>query len=257
MHWNSRIAYSDRPNHQCARVGLIIVATLLTTNVGWAQSNGGNQALTQPPGRETAEIRQRIDEAKKELESGRSISDLLTAETYMAVRAYPRFRELIRDHAATGGTRLVPDSEPGDAFHVAGTVLDREGQPIANALIYLYHTSAKGWYSDKAAHIGGSGGDPSHARLFAYLKSDAKGRYEIFTIRPEGYPETDLPAHIHVHIREPGGDSDAVVTEIMFEDDPRLTPEWRKQAIEAGFVICPVKRDSDGMQHVEADLRLR
>src|SRR6185436_19920793 len=156
-----------------------------------------------------------------------------------------------------GTVTLVPSSEPGQRLHVRGTVSDAAGRPLPGALLYVYHTSAKGWYSDKAAHISGSSGDTRSARLFAYLRTDAAGRYEIHTIRPAGYPASDLPAHIHVQIETAGDPPRTRVTEIQFDDDPRLTPLWRERSRQEGFVIVSVKREAGGAQSVVADFQLR
>lgn len=152
---------------------------------------------------------------------------------------------------------MVPDSEPGNRLLVEGTVSDSDGKPVQQAVIYLYHTSAKGWYSDKAAHISGNSGDYRHARLFTYLKTDEQGRYAFNTIRPASYPQTDLPQHIHLDITRPGDKEPVLHTEIQFEDDPHLTPAKRAQSQQHGCVVAkPVKQD-DGSFKVKADFQLR
>ena len=72
--------------------------------------------------------------------------------------------------------------------------------PAKDALVYVYQTSAKGWYSARAPHLSGNGGDQGHARLFGYVVADERGRFEVRTIHPQGYPGTELPAHIHVEV---------------------------------------------------------
>jgi hypothetical protein len=213
--------------------------------------------FTPPPGEETPEVRGLIDQGRAALKSGRTVTELLTDGTFMPARPWPRFRALVRAQAPTGAVTLVPASEPGDLLHVRGTIRDADGQPMKGALLYVYHTSAKGWYSDKAAHIAGNSGDVKHARLFAYLKTDAAGRYEFRTIRPGGYPATDLPAHIHVHIEAAGGRPRSYGTEIRFDDDPRLTREWRERSRREGYLICPVKREGDTVRRVVADFQFR
>jgi hypothetical protein len=198
-----------------------------------------------------------IDRARAALQAGRTATEVLTDGTFMPARAWPRFREAIRQFAPVGAVTLVPASEPGDLLRVRGSVRDAGGRPVMGAVLYVYHTSAKGWYSDKAAHVGGVAGDVKHARLFAYLKTDAEGRYEFRTIRPAGYPATDLPAHIHVHVDLPGDRPRSSVTEIRFDDDPRLTPAWRQRSRQEGCLICPVTGSADAVQQVVADFQLR
>jgi hypothetical protein len=210
-----------------------------------------------PPGEETPEIRRLIDRAQAALAGGRTVSELLADESFMPAHAYPRFRGLIRQKAPTGTVTLASPSEPGQRMRVRGTVRGADGRPLPRALLYAYQTSAKGWYSDKAPHISGNSGDFLHARLFAYLRTDAAGRYELHTIRPAGYPGTDLPAHIHVEVEAAGDPSQTYATEIRFDDDPRLTPRWRERSRQEGALIVPVEREAGGAQSVVADFQVR
>jgi protocatechuate 3,4-dioxygenase beta subunit len=100
-------------------------------------------------------------------------------------------------------------------------------------------------------------GDRKHSRLFGYLKTDNKGRFELRTIRPAGYPNTDLPAHIHVEISESNDASGTLVTELQFDDDPRLTAEWRKRSRLEGFQIGKVTKNAEGVGRVQAEFKMR
>ena len=229
---------------------------------GWcvtvcAQPESGAR-FTPAPGEETPEIRKLIDRAQAALAADRTVSEVLTDTSFMPAHAYPRFRSLIRQKAPTGTVKLAPASEPGQRLRVQGTVSSPDGRPVPGALLYVYHTSAKGWYSDKAAHITGGSGDDGHARLFAYLRTDAAGRYELYTIRPAGYPESSSPAHIHVEIEAAGDPPRRRVTEICFDDDPRVTPRWRAWSRQEDIcLIVPVQREPGGAQSVVADFQLR
>jgi protocatechuate 3,4-dioxygenase beta subunit len=223
--------------------------------IGQAVDDPAAVRFTPPPGEETAEVKALIDRAMAAVAGGRPAGDLLSDPDFLPAHPWPRFRRLIREHAAEGSVVLVTRAEPGNPLVVRGTVRSRDGRPMRGALVYVYHTSARGWYSDRAAHIAGQAGDTRHARLFAYLWSGTDGRYEFRTIRPAGYPGTDLPAHIHVEIQGPDGRGP--VTEIRFDDDPRLTPVMRQRSREEGFLICPVTRRADGAQEVTADFHFR
>lgn len=212
--------------------------------------------FTLPPGEETPEIRGLINRAEKALQSGRTVSEILADATYMPAHPWPRFRSAIRQHAKIGPLTLVSVSEPGEPLHVRGVVKDGQGKPLPGALLYVYQTSAKGWYAGAAAHVSGNSGDQRHARLFGYLKTDAAGRYEVRTIRPAGYPDSNLPAHIHVEIRSENPPRSRV-TEICFDDDPRQTPEWRERTRREGFLICKVERGAKGLQSLVADFQMR
>ena len=154
--------------------------------------------VTPPPGEETAAIKSLIDRAQTTLAGGAATGLLLSDPSYMTAHEWPRFRSLIRQYARTNQTVIVTPQEPGDSLIVTGTLTNKQGAPVKDALIYFYQTSAKGWYSDKAPHVSGNSGDERHARLFGYLRTNQNGEYEFRTIRPAGYPRSDLPAHIHV-----------------------------------------------------------
>jgi protocatechuate 3,4-dioxygenase beta subunit len=213
--------------------------------------------FTDPAAIETTEIGRMIDQAKVLLQSGKSTTDILTDAAFLPAHEWPRFRQLIHDSTQSSPLTIVTSTEPGLRLLVYGRVADESGQPVIGATLYVYHTSAKGWYSDRAAHISANQGDRKHARLFGYLKTDGDGRFELHTIRPAGYPDSDLPAHIHVEIEPAGAGLRSLVTEIQFDDDPRLTPEWRRRSKQEGFVIAKVEKDSASAQHVIAELILR
>jgi len=212
--------------------------------------------LTPPPGAETAEIKSLIDRAQASLEAeNASTGAVLSDASYLPAHEWPRFRALIRRHAQPSTTVIVTPQEPGEPLVVNGLVRDRQGAPVSGALVYFYQTSARGWYSDKAPHISGNSGDQKHARLFGYVKTNNAGAFEFHTVRPAGYPRSTLPEHIHVEISGP--ESGALVSEIQFADDPRLTAEQRVASANQGFQICRPTRDAGGVQHVSAEFRLR
>lgn len=213
--------------------------------------------FTPPPGEETAAIAALIDRAKADLEAGRATTnDLLASPSWMPAHPWPRFRALIRRFARESRAVLVTPEEGGDRLRVTGTVRDSDGKPLAGALLYVYQTGAKGWYSDLSPHISGNGGDEQHARLFGYLRTGTDGRYELQTIRPAGYPHSDLPQHIHVEGFHPKG-TRTFVTELRFDDDPRLTPAQRETSRREGFQIRRPTLVASRSWTVEADFQFR
>lgn len=187
-------------------------------------------------------LAQNTNEVLKKLENdlaGKqiSISNILSNEKYMYLHAQKIFRELIKRYAGTGNIKIVTDNEPGKRINVICTVTDKEWRPFAGALVYIYQTSAKGWYSDTAAHILVNEGDMHHARLFGYTVTDDEGKIEIETIQPSGYPNSELPAHIHISMWKNGNFVQGVPGELLFEDDKRLPEERKQLAIREGFII--------------------
>src|SRR5688572_16438229 len=166
-----------------------IVVVVFTLACQSTQPEHGPQ-FTDPPGDETAHIRALIDRAAATLDGGKDVDAILTDPAFMAAHEYPRVRELIRARATKPGATIGTPDEPGGKLVVTGTIRDARGAPLRGATVYAYQTSAKGWYSARAAHIRANAGDMRHARLFAYLRTDDDGRYELRTIRPAGYPRT-------------------------------------------------------------------
>ena len=232
-----------------------------TTAFAISQTSAANEPrFTPPPGVETPEVKKLIDkaEASSSLRSGSTTtSSLLSSPEYMPAHEWPRFRQLIRTHATANQLTVVTAQEPGDPLVVTGTIRDKQGAPLKGALIYIYQTSGKGWYSDKAPHFSGNSGDQKHARLFGYLNTNQNGQYELRTIRPASYPNSNLPAHIHIEIAVPGDEPHTFISEILFADDPRLTSDVRERSLREGLVIFPVTRAANGEWLVQADFQTR
>ena len=150
--------------------------------------------------------------------------------------------------------RIAPPGEPGEPLTLAGHVLAADGSPRAGIIVYAYHTDAHGLYPPIPGAPDGAAN--RHGRLRGWAVSDAEGRYRFDTIRPASYPTRDVPAHIHMHVLEPGC-STYYIDDVMFTDDPLLTPAQRR--MHAGGrggngIIAPV-RTAEGWQ-VERDIRL-
>jgi protocatechuate 3,4-dioxygenase beta subunit len=165
-----------------------------------------------------------------------TVNQLLADAEYMQLHVYTVFREMIKQHADTGKLVLVGKNEPGKKITVKGKLQTRRGKPISNALVYVYQTCDKGWYSDTAAHVLQGEGDMGHARLFGYLKTSASGEFEFETIQPRGYPNSNLPAHIHIAAWKEEQRIN-IAGELLFDDDPRLTSERRKDAANDGYLV--------------------
>jgi protocatechuate 3,4-dioxygenase beta subunit len=198
-----------------------------------------------------------MEQIEAALRSGKTMTDLLTDPALLPAHEWPQFRELIRRAGTSWQATIVTAQEPGVPMLVSGRVVDKEGQPVKRAMVYAYQTSAKGWYSERAPHFAGQEGDRRHARLFGYLTTDNTGRFEIKTIRPGGYSDADLPAHIHIEVGRGEERSTELTTEIQFDDDPRLTTAWRTRSRQEGFVIAKVNQGADNVQRVQVEIKLR
>jgi len=95
-----------------------------------------------------------IKEAEEKLKINKaSISQILTDKKYDAVHPETSFRELIKKYCKSEAISIASDTIPGKKIKVFGTVKNAEGKPIADALVYLYHTDARGWYAADAPHV--------------------------------------------------------------------------------------------------------
>ena len=105
----------------------------------------------------------------------------------------------------------------------------RRGQPIRGASLYAYQTDAEGYYGVKPAS------DSNNPRLKVFLRTDADGRWSFTTIRPGSYPSSRAPGHIHFEVAADG--MAPRFFEIVFEGDPFVTAEMRKN--------CSILRTAD------------
>ncbi|MBL1376241.1 catechol 1,2-dioxygenase [Zobellella iuensis] len=112
-----------------------------------------------------------------------------------------------------GFARMDDGSQAGETMILTGQVTDQHGQPLADAIVDLWHADLKGAYSYF---------DPSQSEynLRRRIKTDAQGRYSAQSIIPSGYgcpPEGATqallnqlgrhgrrPAHIHFFVSKPG-----------------------------------------------------
>jgi len=247
----TEIVFEDDPvltpesRAQAVRSNYLISA--VTRDAKGVQRASSDVLMTRVPEPRLAEIRRAIADGKT---TGPAA---LVDPRYEDMHGDPRFRELMREHAPVGAVALAFPGEPGTPLEATVTVTDASGAPIANAMVYAYHTDARGWYAKDRPHC--FDGDVKHARLFGWVKTGADGKFALKTIRPAGYPKSTLPAHVHVHVEADG--KSTLVTEMLFEDDPRLAPpDVRAEAAKEGCVIARPAVGADGVQRASYDLRL-
>ncbi len=218
-------------------------------------TTGGEPHFVEPPREIPAALRRRVEEWSAALAAGTtSANEILADPSANELRPYPLFRETIARHPAVGRAVLVPRDEPGTPLSVTLRIVRADGAPYSAARVYAYQTSTKGWYAAEAPHVSGNSGDTRFARLFTHGLADEEGRLELVTIHPAGYPRSDLPSHIHLALD--GQNDDARVTEVRFEDCPRMTPAVHAESLRAGLVVVPVEQLTDGGARCTAEFRL-
>jgi protocatechuate 3,4-dioxygenase beta subunit len=119
-------------------------------------------------------------------------------------------------------TTIAPAAEPGEKMEISGVIYRVDGKtPAPGVILYVYHTDAKGIY---APAPGATGSAWNHGHLRGWVKTNQRGEYKIFSIRPAQYPNRRNPAHIHPIIKEP--DKNAYwIDEYLFDDDPLVIRE--------------------------------
>ena len=129
--------------------------------------------------------------------------------------------------------RLDQDPEQGEVLFIDGQVRDTASNPVAGAIVDVWHANTKGGYSFF---------DPSQSayNLRRRIETDAAGNYRLRTILPSGYgcPPNGVtqelltalgrhgnrPAHIHFFVAAPGYRK--LTTQINISDDPYLHDDF-------------------------------
>lgn len=143
----------------------------------------------------------------------------------------------------TSTARIAPPGEPGVPLRIEGTVYDRSGHVAPGVIVYAYHTNARGVYPPNEQFRGRAA--YRHGLLRGWARTDDSGRYRFDTIRPGSYPGRDNPAHVHMHIIEPGCCT-YYIASIRFTDDPLISREQREQALAGHGPIGLERPEPDG-----------
>ena len=119
-----------------------------------------------------------------------------------------------------GSARAQAAAKRGQRLLVSGTVYAADcTTPLAGATLQVWQTDAEGVYGP-----GHGTGSLTCCYLQGELRTDARGRYQLTTVKPGHYKgEADAPpAHIHFEVSHP--DARGLMTELLFEGDPAVVP---------------------------------
>ncbi|WP_028696477.1 catechol 1,2-dioxygenase [Pseudomonas cremoricolorata] len=132
-----------------------------------------------------------------------------------------------------GEARMDDGQDPGTVLFIHGQVFDPAGQPLAGAVVDLWHANTQGTYSYFDSR-------QSDYNLRRRIVTDAQGRYRARSIVPSGYgcnpqgPTQEClnllgrhgqrPAHVHFFISAPG--CRHLTTQINFEGDQYLWDDF-------------------------------
>lgn len=132
-------------------------------------------------------------------------------------------------------------NEAGPKLVVSGTVYGRDGKtPAPGVVLYVYQTDQTGRYR-KTGNEKGWG--TRHGSIRGWVKTNSRGEYRFYTVRPAAYSKTGPPAHIHVTVKEPDK-NEYYIDDFLFDDDPFLTTEesGRQQARGGNGILKLQKR---------------
>jgi protocatechuate 3,4-dioxygenase beta subunit len=117
-------------------------------------------------------------------------------------------------------TTLPDHNEIGPKIEISGIVYQRDGKtPAKDVVIYVYHTDQTGHYSTKGNETGWG---MRHGYIRGWMKTNDKGEYKFYTLKPAAYPGRKDPAHIHITIKEPGK-NEYYIDNFHFDGDTLLT----------------------------------
>ncbi len=147
--------------------------------------------------------------------------------------------------------RVVSEKEGGEQMVISGTVYQSDGKTLAaNALLYLYHTDAEGYY-------GRTANEHKHGRYRGWLLTGNDGRYSFITIKPAPYPEQRFAAHIHMTVTTPTAREDWIDS-ILFEGDRLINSREREEAGRRGGFnpIVTLNKGDGGLYYATRDIQL-
>jgi protocatechuate 3,4-dioxygenase beta subunit len=100
---------------------------------------------------------------------------------------------------------FIDAKSDGHPITLEGRVLSRSCQPVAHALLDLWHADQAGLY------------DEDGFRYRGHIYSDTQGRYAFHTIEPAVYP--GRTRHFHIKVQAPG--RSVLTTQLFFPGEPR------------------------------------
>lgn len=135
----------------------------------------------------------------------------------------------------------LPDfNEAVPKLMISGIVYKNDGKaPAKDVIIYIYHTDQTGHYTKKGNETGWG---KRHGYIRGWVKTNERGEYKFYTLKPAAYPGRNIPAHIHVTVKEPNK-NEYYIDDYLFDDDPLLTQlERNKQQNRGGNGIITLNK---------------
>ncbi len=144
-------------------------------------------------------------------------------------------------------------AENGPKLVVSGTVFKRDGKtPAPGVVLYVYQTDLTGRYRKTG---GEKGWGVRHGSIRGWMKTNSRGEYRFYTLRPAAYSKTGPPAHIHIIVKE-ADKNEYYLDDFQFDDDPFLTKEERGRLRNQGGDGILKLAENKGMLHGQRDIVL-
>jgi protocatechuate 3,4-dioxygenase, beta subunit len=149
----------------------------------------------------------------------------------------------------------LPDfNEEGPKIEISGVVFKADGiTPVPGVVLYVYHTDQKGYYSTQGNETGWG---KRHGYIRGWLKTNEKGEYKFYTLKPAPYPNATFPAHIHPTIKE-ADKSEYWIDDYVFDDDKFVDDKYRRDAQNrGGDGIVKLSKTGSGLYTARRDIIL-
>lgn len=146
----------------------------------------------------------------------------------------------------------LPDFETAATkLEISGVIYGPDGTtPAPGIVMYVYHTDQNGYYTKKGSDNG------RHGYNRGWLKTNEKGEYKFYTLRPAPYPNATFPAHIHPTIKEPRK-TEYWIDDYVFDDDKYVNESYRKNAgNRGGNGIVALVKNENGIYTAKRDIIL-
>jgi len=117
-------------------------------------------------------------------------------------------------------------STSNQKIKISGTIYKKDGKtPAKDVILYAYHTDENGIYPKNKSS---QNWKKRHGYLRGWIKTNTSGKYAFYTRKPASYPNTSIPQHIHMTVKEPDK-NEYYIADIYFDDDPNLTESIRNR----------------------------
>ena len=179
--------------------------------------------------------------------------DVMQRTVFRPLRHDPELRrrlsDLLRATARQSEVTIVTPEQLGERMRIDGRLVERgSGEPVTEALIHVFHTTAEGLYAPESPQGGRLAGNPF---LFAWVRPDTDGRFVIHTVRPASYAGFAKPNMRHVHFSVEAAGSATINSQLYLDKDPEPSAERRRRAGEMGWPILSAEPLPDGSYRLE------